>query len=208
MSTRLSEYFLRRRPLLWLILAVNFLSALYGFYWYKGQLQGTPLYLWLFTPDCPLAALMMAVALGLFLFWGKRRTWYHTLTYTTLLKYGFWTAFVFSYYWLAGGKDYSFGNWMFFISHIGMLIEGAVFIGSVPPVPSHWWLAAVYSLAFDYFDYFHPVHILGRPAPGVYPWLPNDAQRPLILALTLAVTGCLMVAAAYVTYRARKAHVP
>ena len=88
MPTRLSEFFLRRRPLLWLILAVNFLPALYGFYWYKRQLQGTPWYLWLFTPDCPLAALMMAVALGLFLLWGKRRTWYHTLTYTTLLKYG------------------------------------------------------------------------------------------------------------------------
>lgn len=204
MATGISEFFLRRRHLLWLILAINFFSALYGFYWYKAQLLDTPWYLWLFTPDCPLAAMMMAGALGLYLLCGSRQTWYHTLTYTTLIKYGFWTVFVFCLYWLAGGKNYSFEYWMLCLSHLGMLIEGAIFIGSMTQRPAFWWLAASYSLLFDLFDYFYPVHVLGRRAVGTYPYLPNDSQRPIILGLTYVLTASFFLVAAVLSMRAKQ----
>ena len=175
MSTRLSEFFLRRRWLLWLIAAVNFFAALYGYYWYRYQFAATPVYLWLFTPDCPLAATLMAAALGMYLFRGRKESWFHFLTYTTLLKYGFWTVFVFLLYWGTGGRNIPEYT-MLFVSHVGMLVEGAVFLGSLPQLPGYWWFAAGWSAVFDYFDYFHPIRIAPRASLGVYPYLPNEAQ--------------------------------
>lgn len=200
MESRLSDFFFRRRYLLWLILAVNFLSSLYGYYWYRYQLAATPRWLWLFVPDCPLAATLMAAALGLYLLAGRRDTWFQFLIYTTLLKYGFWTVFVFLLYWSAGGR-YLPEYLMLFISHVGMLAEGAIFLGSVSHTPRRWWLAAGWSALFDYFDYFYSIRIAGRLNRGVYPYLPNDAQRPVILVMTLAITGAFVVAAVMATWR-------
>ncbi|MGE5551755.1 MAG: DUF1405 domain-containing protein [Bacteroidota bacterium] len=195
MATKLSEYFLRRRWLLWSILAVNLLASVYGYYWYAWQFAQTPFVLWLFTPDCPLAATMMAAALWIYLRSGRRDTWFQFLTYTTLIKYGLWTAFVFVYYWLNGGKTFSLEYVMLFVSHLGMLAEGTVFLGSAPQTPRFWWLAAAYSAVFDYFDYFYPLRLPGRQGLGTYPWLPNDAHRPVILGLTLGITGVFFLVA-------------
>ena len=202
-GTRLSEFFFRRHWLLWAILGVNFFSSLYGYYWYHWQLMATTRWLWLFVPDCPLAATLMAVALGIYLFTGQRWSWFHFLTYAILLKYGFWTVFVFTLYWAAGGKSYSFEYIMLFVSHIGMLAEGMVFLGSVPRLPRYWWLAAGWSAVDVYFDYFYPIRIAGRRAVGVYPYLPNDFQRPVILVMTLAITFSFILAGVAAAWRAR-----
>ena len=104
-TAKISEFFFRRRYLLWLIAAINFFSSLYGYYWYHQQLAATPWYLWLFVPDCPLAATLMAVALGIYLL-ARRNTLFQFMTYTILLKYGFWTVFVFALYWGAGANSF------------------------------------------------------------------------------------------------------
>ena len=195
MPTKLSEFFFRRRPLLWAILAVNFLASLYGYYWYRWQLAVTPRYLWFFVPDCPLAATLMAMALGVYLLFGQRRSWFHFLTYTVLLKYGFWTVFVFLLYWTAGGRNYTPEYMMLFVSHIGMLAEGAVFLGDMPQLPRYWWLAVGWSALDAYFDYFYPIEIPGRQALGVHPYLPNPAHLPIIRAMTLAITGIYLLVA-------------
>ena len=69
MSTRLSDTFCAAGVAM-ADRGRQFFAALYGYYWYR-PIAGTPVYLWLFTPDCPLAALIMAAALGLYLFRGK-----------------------------------------------------------------------------------------------------------------------------------------
>ena len=93
---------------------------------------------------------------------------------------------------------------MLCLSHLGMLAEGAIFLGSVSHTPRRWWLAAGWSGLFDLFDYFYPIHVSGRANPGVYPYLPNDAQRPVILVMTLAITGAFVVAAVVATWRSRR----
>ncbi|MGE5529587.1 MAG: DUF1405 domain-containing protein [Patescibacteria group bacterium] len=196
----LSGFFLRRRWLLWLILAVNLLASVYGYYWYRWQLKATPFTLWFFTPDCPLAATLMAVALAIYLVRGRRDTWFQFLTYTILIKYGFWTVFVFLLYWATGGA-YHAEYVMLCLSHLGMLAEGAVFLGSVPQKTGFWWLAAAWSLVDVYFDYFHPVRIAWRRAIGVYPYLPNDTQRPVILLMTLGISFAFIITAAVLTLK-------
>lgn len=187
MPNRPGDFLFRRPYLLWTILAINFLASLYGYYWYRWQLAATPRWLWLFTPDCPLAATMMALALGLHLIGGVSRGWFHLLTYTTLLKYGFWTVFVFALYWVAGGGFYA-EYVMLFVSHLGMLAEGAIFLDRTPQNPRHWWLAAGWSLLFDFFDYLYPIRIAGRAYTGVYPYLPNEAHLPVVRAMAFAIS--------------------
>ena len=156
-------------------------------------MANTHLRLWLFVPDCPLAATLMAAALAIYLLTGRRGSWFHLLTYTVLLKYGFWTIFVFMMYWAAGGSflpEYV----LLFVGHLGMLAEGAVFLPSVPQLPGYWWLAAGWSAVNDYFDY----------VVGVYPYLPNPAHLPVIRFVTLAITLGFVLTALAVTLRAKR----
>ncbi len=52
------------RPWWWVLFAINLAGTVYGMYWYWDQLAVTPVYLWLFTPDCPLASLYFTVTLA------------------------------------------------------------------------------------------------------------------------------------------------
>jgi len=195
------EFFYRRRYLLWLILAINLLSSIYGYYWYRWQFEATPWTLWFFTPDCPWAATLMAVALGIFLFFDKKETWFQFLTYTILIKYGFWTVFVFTLYWARGGQNHSGDYIMLCLSHLGMLAEGLLFISFVRQKPWLWWLAAGWSAVDIYFDYYYPIRIMGRAAYGTYPYLPNDAHRSIILVMTIGITVCYLLVAFFVSWR-------
>ena len=203
MPTRLSEVFFRRPVLLWAILAVNFLASIYGYYWYRWQLRATPWWLWPFVPDCPLAATLMAAALALYLFWGRRESPFQLLTYAVLVKYGLWTVFVLGLYRTAGGA-FTPEDWMLFVSHLGMLAEGVVFLGSLRWRAGPWWFTAFWSAANDFFDYFYPVRIGGRPTIGVYPYLPNEAHLPAARAMALAITACFFAVAVFTTFGPRR----
>ena len=54
---------LRNRTFLWILFTVNLLGTIYGYYWYKGQLEITPVAFLAFVPDSPTASLFFCFAI-------------------------------------------------------------------------------------------------------------------------------------------------
>lgn len=167
-----------RRPTLYSLTLVNAAGAVYGFYWYRFQLAATPWWFWPFVPECPIQALLFAVVACLLLA-GRRSPFLETVTYLGLVKYGSWTVMVLSLFRLTGGQlD---GEKLFLLfSHVGMALEGLLFLRFVPR-PGRLLLfgAPAWFGAMDFLDY----------GAGIHPWLPNPAQLPAALFFALLGTA-------------------
>ncbi len=79
--------------LVWLVVGINLVGTAFGFWYYRGQFARTPVEMWLFVPDSPLATLFIA---GAFALWAVGR---HSETLTALafignIKLGLWTPWV------------------------------------------------------------------------------------------------------------------
>ncbi|MFH1895480.1 MAG: DUF1405 domain-containing protein [archaeon] len=89
-----SQKIFSSKKLMYFLILANLIGALYGFIFYYGkQFFITPIYLWLFVPDCPLFSLMMAVSFFLILI-KKQNSFVFFFSLVGALKYGFWTVFV------------------------------------------------------------------------------------------------------------------
>lgn len=55
------SYLLGLRGMLLLVLAVNFIGTVYGYYWYVPQLADTPFRFLIFVPDSPTATFFLPV---------------------------------------------------------------------------------------------------------------------------------------------------
>lgn len=149
------------------LVGMNLAFAAVGFFTYIPQLSATPVWLWVFTPDCPAGWLLFALA-----YVNKNNT-LRFFAFVAGVKYAVWTLATQVFYW------YYFIQvplWMFAVvaTHIILLVE--VFLLK----PRFSWSMAVPTFAFfalaDVSDY-----IL-----GTWPWLPS-AQYILPLAWTAVV---------------------
>lgn len=173
----------RRRFLIFLIV-VNLLGSIYGFYWYRGQLQETPVYLWLFTFDSPLSVILFSAALLGYLLRFENKL-LHLIGYTGVIKFGIWASVVILDFWIVGGGTPTFVVAMLLLSHLGMALEGFVFIRHF-----HYPLRTIVALAFwfgigDYLDY----------VVGIHPWLyyPGQARTAAVTAVVLSIFLLLYV---------------
>ena len=157
------------------LVAVNAAGAAYGFYWYRFQLAATPWPLWPFVPECPIQALLFAVVACMLLA-RRRNAFLETVTYLGLVKYGSWTVLVLSLFGLTGGQlD---GEKVFLmLSHLGMTLEGAIFLRFLPRPGRLITAVPVWFLTMDFLDY----------AVGIHPWLPDPKQ--LVQAFLFALLG-------------------
>ncbi|WP_068775423.1 DUF1405 domain-containing protein [Paenibacillus sp. FJAT-26967] len=158
---------LTSRPVLWLLFAVNALGTVYGYYWYKGQLEDTflfePLWYLPFVPDSPTASLFFTLTLiyllvadrnkGLGL--GKRsvlRGFVEAFGLITSVKYGIWAvAMIWSGY--AMGDTIVWQDWMLTLSHLGMALEVLLFAAYTTYSISSIVLVAIWIYANDWMDY-------------------------------------------------------
>ncbi|MBI5158806.1 DUF1405 domain-containing protein [Candidatus Micrarchaeota archaeon] len=146
-----------RRKLLQKIILVNLASAFYGFFFfYLEQLMATPVYLWLFVPDCPLYALWMGVSL-LLLARGARGGWLDAFNFVGAagaLKYGFWTVAVLlmyaQHYYPANGP---FVYFMLLFGHVGLFLEAFLLVGKVKVKAWHVAAAVAWLGANELSDY-------------------------------------------------------
>ncbi|MCW2278659.1 DUF1405 domain-containing protein [Heliophilum fasciatum] len=116
---------LERDQIILLLILINFVGTLYGFWWYKEQLADTPWYLWLLVPDSPLASLDFTIILVLRLM-GTHSSWLNCLAPAVLIKYGLWAVILNIHgAYLAGGP--SIVNWMLGLSHLGMAVQALLF---------------------------------------------------------------------------------
>jgi uncharacterized membrane protein YpjA len=183
------ERIFARRPV-WLgLLAVNLFGALYGFWWYRGQFAVTPLHLWPFVPNSPLAVTWFIVVLVLWL-GGRRSTLLEGLAYFGLIKHGLWTvAIIWMYEW--AGQSHA-ENLFLWTGHLGMALQAILFwyVLGLPLSRLQAGAIAGWYLFNDFLDY----------GVGIYPTVDTavvslPVVRSLALAYSIFLTGAVLYAA-------------
>jgi len=163
-----------------LLIAVNLGGALYGFFWYAGQLAVTRPVFWPVVADSPLSALTFGLVLLLYTY-GRRLRWLEALSYMVMIKYGLWAALVLTGYAVAY-RNPTWETTHLTLSHLGMAVEAYIYLKRFHP----GWRAGLVGLTWlvfnDFFDYTYRTHPY-LPHPALFP-----AARALAYGLTLAVT--------------------
>jgi len=186
----------RSLAVLCMIILVDILGILYGYYFYYDQLVSSPLYLWPFIPDCPFYVMVFAFALLLTVYWRELKL----LNYVAavgMMKYGAWTLMALL---LFPEHFFSASLWLIssvlFMLHIGMFAEGPLLI---PKKLNRMHLGAglLWFLINDYADYFYGyVDTAGRYILGAHPILPSEDRLQLVMVLTV-ILSVVMCAVAY-----------
>lgn len=179
------DVILKHPVLFWSCFAANMVGAVFGtIFWYGPMLLQSPAWAFPFIPDCPLAALLGAVAL-LALRAGRHWPFFYALAAFACIKYGIWTITYWPYAWLASGQVYAI-EIVLFITHIGLTIEGLLFVPRIGRFSIGGRVAVigvfVASLVVDYVLGYHPP--LG-PVPVSF------AAGVAVLLTTLLAVGLL-----------------
>lgn len=195
------------------IAALNLAGIAYGFYYYLPQLARTPVVLWAFVPDSPLAVLWAQLALLAYWLhrWRGRSGEAVGATAATLdalavlgnVQVGLWTVYVLTAY--AGAFDTFSPSWngVLLVAHAGMVGLGLLYLRGLrarararPRVQAVGLaLATAYYLVQDAFDYAGPDY-MDRGCAMRPHTVPCDPHLEVVLAtvtfgLTLAVAGGL-----------------
>ncbi|WP_422448078.1 DUF1405 domain-containing protein [Thermoanaerobacterium sp. DL9XJH110] len=185
--------FLKEPFFLRLLFFINFSGSLYGFYWYRYQLIQTPKTLWLFVPDSPTATALFTIALYFYII-KKPQPFFTLLACAWLIKYGLWAAIINTHYLLIGG-NYTFTNFHLTLSHLGMAVEGALFINDIPLKKGYIPLMFLLMAGSDLLDYGLDIH----------PWFFDESQWLAGLVSAAAMTAGISVYS-YCLYVRQKEH--
>lgn len=209
LPSRIEEFALRYA---WAIVAINLAGTAFGFWYYRFQFGGTPLAMWPWVPDSPLATLFMALSLAL---WKLDRPseLVNALAFYGNVKLGLWTPFVllaFNDAFLAINSPpmYAF----LVISHLGMVVQAfLIHRYSEFSIPAVAGALAWYSFDLT-VDYFVP--IVGGPHHTALPFAdPTAVSMPgNATAFQVAAVGATLLTI-WITFlalstRAEKARLP
>lgn len=170
-----------RRRFLCFLLVVNAIGAVSGYFWYENQLATTPWRWWIFVPDSPLSATIFTLALAGWLA-GRRWPAFYLLACASVIKYGIWAVILISEYWWRGGAP-TFLQWMLWLSHIGMAVEGLLYLRHLRLAPRHVVTVGIWLLLNDWADY----------GWGFHPYLYRPDQWALAAAAAVILTVALIV---------------
>ncbi|MCY8104338.1 DUF1405 domain-containing protein [Bacillus mojavensis] len=145
------QYVLGQRTMLILVLAINFLGTVYGYYWYLPQLLETPARFLIFVPDSPTATFFFLFVLLAFLM-KRNAPLFEALALVTLVKYGLW-AVVMNILVLAVTGDLPWEGYMLIASHFAMAVQGVLYSPYFRFSLWHLVIAAVWTLHNDVVDY-------------------------------------------------------
>ncbi|HMM19997.1 MAG TPA: DUF1405 domain-containing protein [Selenomonadales bacterium] len=152
-----------QRWFLWSLVLVNALGTVWGILWYWEQLTETPWYFLPVVPDSPLHAALF----GFFIYWVLRDA---TAALTPLqrfiawagvlgvVKYGLWTTVILSQYFWTQGVTPSAQDWMLYVSHGGMAVQGLVYASRLPKACAPAAGAVLWFIVNDVFDYLLFTH--------------------------------------------------
>jgi uncharacterized membrane protein YpjA len=176
-------------PAVWVVALADLGGAIAGFsYWYGATILAAPWYYWIFVPDCPLAALLMGIALLAYHF-GRRWDFIGVLAVGTCLKYGLWTVVSWSVEFSRGGPFTLEGVGMT-VTHLILFVQGLLLAGllryRVLPVV----VASLYLVGNDLADY----------AAGQYPRLPELVGVGLMKIVAICSTAAILAYWAVATW--------
>ncbi|MGI6145073.1 MAG: DUF1405 domain-containing protein [Clostridia bacterium] len=184
------QFFLDPRVLK-IILFINILGSIYGYYWYRVQLQLTPLRFWIFIPDSPLSTTLFSIAI--FLILCKRKfPFLYFLAFITVIKYGLWAVFVNTHFWLLSGQVH-WVEFMLWLSHLGMALEGIIYLRLFLPSLYEWGVVGFWMMFNDYVDYAWDLH----------PYLYLQAQLPVVEVFTYCLTFVLLFMTIIIVWRVK-----
>lgn len=193
--------------LVWPIVAINLAGTVFGFYYYGFQFTSTPLEMWIFVPDSPMATLIIALALASWKL-GHPQEWLITLAFFGNIILGGWTVWAHLAFWEQFAYLHPAMRQFLIWSHAAMVVQAFVLhrIGTFPT-----WTIAVATgwYAVDtVVDYFIPVR-----GTLHHTFLPIARDEVMFLggdALGIAAAGAvlLLVGALYLSMvtRIRKLH--
>lgn len=167
---------LMNRSFLWVLLWVNLLGTIYGYYWYKNQMQDTPPVLLPFVPDSPTSSLFFTVFVLLLLL-GRSNPFIEMMALMTSFKYGVWCVVVLTMYGIGDGYIDP-ANIMLIFSHAGMAAEVLLYNFAYRFGAKHVWLGAAWLLVNDFFDYVFKVH----------PYLEDDRFLSEVAVFTISLS--------------------
>jgi uncharacterized membrane protein YpjA len=168
--------FLANRNILLLLLIVNILGTIYGYYWYGWQLADTPAKFLIFVPDSPTASLFFVFVLIAFL---MKKNWglIEALAIVTLFKYGIW-AVIMNILVLVVTGELDWIGYMLIASHLAMAIQGLLYAPFYRIKLWHLIVTGIWTLHNDIIDYVffmlprYPVLDLFTPQIGYFTfWL-------------------------------------
>lgn len=185
------RYFTSRNELLATIVLANLIGSYYGFFvYYKDQLLAEAIQFWIFIPDSPLATLLAAISISLYII-GRNNNLINILAIFANIKYGLWTVIMM--------LSYPEGflqmnpvemNIFIFLTHLAMSLQ-ALMIWTYTETPkiTEITLVSLYFILNDTVDYLYQV----------YPGLPVEQQ---LLGYSHAVETILTLA--IISYFAKK----
>ena len=156
---------LRDRIFLWMMIGINGLGSIYGFYWYKEQLaETTPEFLRIFVPDSPTASTFFTLVLITYLF-RKSVPTLEAFAAVTSFKYGVWAVAVILVGFALGDQQYP-QHYMLMISHGGMAIEALLYARFYSIQYRHILYVGAWTIGNDLLDYALEIH----------PWVSNSLE--------------------------------
>lgn len=170
------------------------IGTLFGFYYYLGQFEITPVYLWFFVPDSPFFTFMYVIVL-LFYSFGMRSSTFDAFTFIGLNKVGIWTIFVllwnYDYYFSPETMDFRF---VILLLHVGMILVALTLLKEMEKLkPVGYLLIFGFFVVSDVFDY----------AAGTHPIIPAGSIE-VVMRVTFALTIMTSTLTFYYLEKARR----
>ncbi|MFC6963620.1 DUF1405 domain-containing protein [Halocatena marina] len=183
--------------LAWLVVAINLVGTAFGFWYYRSQFATTPVVMWPFVPDSPLATLFIACSIALWKL-DRNNEVINMFAFFGCIKLGLWTPYVLLAFfpaWAQLGLHPAMYNFLFW-SHLAMVVEAFVihrysaFPGWAIGVALTWYTVDLV------VDYFYPIvgqpHHTALPVADSVPWLSVTTQVTLS-ALEVAAAGAVLI---------------
>ncbi len=179
-------FWFKKEPLArYFVLISCIIGTLFGFYYYLGQFEITPVYLWLFVPDSPFFTFMYVIVLIVYSF-GMRSSTFDAFTFIGLNKVGIWTIFVlfwnYEYYFSPQTRDYRL---IIFLLHAGMILVSMTLLKEMKRLDmGRYSMILGFFMISDFFDYTIGTHpIIPRESIELVKWV-TYALTIIICALT------------------------
>ena len=187
----------------WIVVGINVIGTGFGFWYYRFQFSETPLVIWPWIPDSPLATLFMALSLALWKL-GRTNELVNVLAFYGNIKLGLWTPFTL----LAFRPDFAYLHpamfHFLFWSHLLMVAQAFLIHRYSRFPPWAICLALTWYTVDLILDYFVPV--VGGPH---HTWIPVSGATELWLNTTAfqLIAGAATVLTIWITVLAFLSHV-
>lgn len=139
------------KKIIFVLMLINFLAAIYSITYYLPQLDQTNFWLWLFVIDCPLYSFLF----GILLFFKLKQKHFPLIgliVITGCIKYALWTLFVLFL------MNNIFNAYLITVSHILLLFQTIIFYKFFEFKIKHVLFVISWFLLNDFFDYVLLLH--------------------------------------------------